>query len=794
MARRFPGFRVSDSELENGVLAYVGDLIVDRGADRVKQPVALAYPAATPYSLPIVIPVVNLPDGTRWRLDEVTARQRIHRMPEGYRRHQMPGGSLCLVETESYKQVDVIGGPEILRRAKEVFKAVVLGKPYPYPDSEEAELEAHFEIVGDIVLTDAFLDPALAGRGRFFAFPHLDANEHSSAYVQQTGVDRVLLVGVNISQSSQGGLETDWRNAESETMVRVFPWLSHAAFSFEAMTADRRLLELSIEGLWYDLPKEPPPMGDGKDLESVLGLAGIADPSGELEKLQPRGKVLEPLVGFRFPSRGGHGFEWLVLRLAPLEDLEGAAIAEELRKNPSVVRDILRSARVQALRALTITQPSLELRNTGRVPESLHDKKVLVVGCGAMGGDVAVTLAKAGVGKLILLDHDIVRPGNAIRHVASLQGSGLKKVDAVRHAIWQHNPFVEVDVYHVNLTERLDVLEGLLSNCDLVVSTVADDNVDMVINETAVRLGRIGIFGRALRGGSAARVFRVRPEADPCMHCLALYAAAAEDVKAGRAVRGELEAAARQWVSLPELEGEVVGRECGNPILAGSAVDLRIAANFTTRAVLDQLGAGVEWNTLIWSADAIPGSLGAISEPCGLLRLTLPRHPFCPTCQRPATTSVLLTPEAKATIDGLVEARGTVETGGVLIGYRDANGEVHVLEATDAGPNAIEERGRFERDADHCQQKIEEAAHRLGQRGQYVGEWHSHLEAEPQPSARDVESLTGIAEAPNYLTDEPVMLIAGRDPATGKVHAIHASCFPIGKRHFERRLRVGAEA
>jgi integrative and conjugative element protein (TIGR02256 family) len=790
MAHRWPEFRISARELANGFLAYAGEIQIDLGVERRSFPTVLLYPADTPYGFPLVVPVTEVPAGDDWAVSDLVDIARVRWMPHGYRRHQMSDGVLCLVERDSHASEDRVGGAEILWRAKEVYKAISLGQPFPYPDSEEAALEAHFPIAGDFLLAETFYDPSIAGQGRFYAFPHIDTTRLWPGYVLQTSPERLLFVGINLAQTTAIGIGVEWRNADSPALRRAFPWMSYDAFTYESMSVDDHLRSIVIEGGWYDLQSEPPPMRIGAHLQQLFESAGMSDPGAELEKagwpLEGVGANLRsPLIAFRFPRRDGTGLEWLILQLALEIDQDTHAA---LKQEPGMRRELLRGGQILAYRTHPLLRPELELRNTGRVPESLAERSVLVIGCGALGSDVAVTLAKAGVGRLILVDRDILRPGNVIRHTAPIVAVGMKKVDAVRHQIWQHNPFVEVVARWDSATGGLSKLEQLLSDCDIAVSTVADENTEMVVNEAACRAGRTVIYGRALMAGAAARVFRVRPDQDACKQCLALYRRDADAITEDEGM--ERVAADPVWISLPDAQGEVIGRECGNPILAGSAVDLRFAADLTTRAVIDELGHGSEWNNLAWSREAIPEMHPAFAVPYGMLRQRFAPHPKCTVCGRPLTSEILLAAEVREEITRLTEANARAETGGVLIGYRDADGIVHVLEVTDAGPNAVETASRFERDRDYCQAKVDDAARRLGERGQYIGEWHSHLEGDPQPSARDIESLTGIAEAPNYLTDEPVMLIAGLDPATGKVQNIHASCFPLGRRWYERPLRT----
>src|SRR3546814_19559883 len=64
-----------------------------------------------------------------------------------------------------------------------------------------------------------------------------------------------------------------------------------------------------------------------------------------------------------------------------------------------------------------------------RVPSAraLRDKKVLLIGCGAIGRFVACEHARAGVGSLYLLDKDVLEPGNSVRWTLGHSHWGLTK-------------------------------------------------------------------------------------------------------------------------------------------------------------------------------------------------------------------------------------------------------------------------------------------------------------------------------------------------------------------------------
>lgn len=144
-----------------------------------------------------------------------------------------------------------------------------------------------------------------------------------------------------------------------------------------------------------------------------------------------------------------------------------------------------------------------------------------------------------------------------------------------------------------------------------------------------------------------------------------------------------------------------------------------------------------------------------------------------------------LTRGVREHIISTIEASPNAETGGILIGHVDENGCAVVLRATGPGPQAERSPSRFVRDVEHVQGELERAARDLGAQGVYVGEWHSHWEADPRPSLLDVQSLVGIAEAPNYTTRCPAMIIAGLDPNTKTVAAVRSWVFPFGGRVYE---------
>ncbi len=113
---------------------------------------------------------------------------------------------------------------------------------------------------------------------------------------------------------------------------------------------------------------------------------------------------------------------------------------------------------------------------------NLRDKKVLLVGCGAVGGHIAMELARAGVGHLHLVDPDLLRPENAYRHVLGMPFLPGAKAELLAAELQQRYPGIHVNATVSPIKEALDRRVAQLDH-DLLLSATGDSNVDRWINE-----------------------------------------------------------------------------------------------------------------------------------------------------------------------------------------------------------------------------------------------------------------------------------------------------------------------
>lgn len=113
------------------------------------------------------------------------------------------------------------------------------------------------------------------------------------------------------------------------------------------------------------------------------------------------------------------------------------------------------------------SNPEIFSRNVPGTTEVLASSCVAVAGCGGLGSNASVALVRAGVGKLILVDHDLVELSNLNRQHYFQQDVGQPKVQALARHLLDINPDVELSTHQVQI-QPADVA-SLFAEADLLV-------------------------------------------------------------------------------------------------------------------------------------------------------------------------------------------------------------------------------------------------------------------------------------------------------------------------------------
>jgi len=155
------------------------------------------------------------------------------------------------------------------------------------------------------------------------------------------------------------------------------------------------------------------------------------------------------------------------------------------------------------------------LRNHDAISESeqaiLATKRVLVVGCGGLGGMVIECLARIGVGHLRVVDGDVFEESNLNRQLlSSTMNLGRPKVLAAQQRIMAVNPLVEVDAVQADLAAE-NAME-LLAGCDVAVDCLDNIPARLVLQQAAKVAGVPVVHGAV--AGWLGRICVIQPGED----------------------------------------------------------------------------------------------------------------------------------------------------------------------------------------------------------------------------------------------------------------------------------------
>ena len=151
--------------------------------------------------------------------------------------------------------------------------------------------------------------------------------------------------------------------------------------------------------------------------------------------------------------------------------------------------------------------------------ERLLNSRVLLVGCGALGAAHAEMLARAGVGKLRIVDRDFVEFTNLQRQTLFKESDAaerLPKAVAAKTRIGEINS--EIDVEAIIADVNNSNIESLIDGCDIVLDGTDNFQVRYLLNDASVKHRQTWIYGAAV--SSYGTTMTIIPGETPCLRCI----------------------------------------------------------------------------------------------------------------------------------------------------------------------------------------------------------------------------------------------------------------------------------
>ncbi len=149
--------------------------------------------------------------------------------------------------------------------------------------------------------------------------------------------------------------------------------------------------------------------------------------------------------------------------------------------------------------------------------KKLKSARVLMIGAGGLGSPVGMYLAAAGVGKLGIVDFDVVDKTNLQRQILhSTRDIGRSKLDSARETLEGINPNITIETYETRLSSENAL--SLFTDYDVVVDGTDNFPTRYLVNDACVLLGKPNVYGSILRFDGQVSVFDARR--GPCYRCL----------------------------------------------------------------------------------------------------------------------------------------------------------------------------------------------------------------------------------------------------------------------------------
>ncbi len=246
---------------------------------------------------------------------------------------------------------------------------------------------------------------------------------------------------------------------------------------------------LDIVGYFHSHPDHPARPSETDRAFAMPGVSLVIVPVWQ-------GRAAEAASWVLRDDRGGFDAEAIATPAPPQPDAGGSLSSAEIRRY-----------------ARHLIMPEIGLRGQ----EKLKEASALLVGAGGLGSPAAMYLAAAGVGRIGIVDFDVVDESNLQRQILhGMSGLGKSKLASAEARLLDINPHVKVEGYEEPLTSRNAM--RILADYDVVVDGTDNFPTRYLVNDACVLLGKPNVYGSIFRFEGQASVFWA--ERGPCYRCL----------------------------------------------------------------------------------------------------------------------------------------------------------------------------------------------------------------------------------------------------------------------------------
>jgi len=225
----------------------------------------------------------------------------------------------------------------------------------------------------------------------------------------------------------------------------------------------------------------------------------------------------------------------------------------------------------------------------------LQEKKVALIGCGAVGGHIAFQLAQSGIFNLTLIDNDVLKPENIFRHLLGREYLDKPKVDALKIELESKFPYTKIKSFSLTIEDTISKSLLDMDKFDLIIMATGDENLSLKINK--------GVYAQGVRSpvlyswlepyGIGGHVLITNIEKKGCFRCL--FTSLQDDKEFSN--RASFVAPGQTFTK--DISG------CANRFTPFSALDANDTASLSVRIAIKILSGILTTNSLFsWKGEA----------------------------------------------------------------------------------------------------------------------------------------------------------------------------------------------
>ena len=374
--------------------------------------------------------------------------------------------------------------------------------------------------------------------------------------------------------------------------------------------------------------------------------------------------------------------------------------------------------------------------------KSLDNKKVLLVGAGSVGSELADKMGAMGVGHLDITDPDVFTTSNLYRHTLNRRYINWPKSAAIKWELESKYPWIKVGNYTGRILDLRS--SNILNNYDLIVVAIGSPTHERIFHDYATKNKlRVPVIYTWLEGyGVGGHAVLDIPNKEGCLRC-----AYADPETGSRGLASNLNFLQSDQDIVKNYAG------CGEMFIPYGAMSSNQTALISGDLAMKYLdGKLIESTKVSWKGsdedaknEGLKFTKRYSSFSSSLQKQSL-YHPLCDVCNneditifQKGTVRVILPRSVQVQlIEFKQDNLSDCESAGLLVGHVRNNGDIWINKITKPKEKDVRTRVYFKLDASAHQNELNEIHTSSDQLLGYLGTWHTHPQNIPTPSGFDI--------------------------------------------------------